>query len=67
MLRMGGLKAQHVLPKFSFVQPFRYEPAQAALALGRMIMGIAMQGMTGEGGSALTGDHQDETVAPGTR
>jgi hypothetical protein len=65
MFRMGGLKAQHMLAKFGFVQPFRHEPAQASLALGCMIMGIAVQRVTGKGRSALTGDHENETVAPG--
>lgn len=63
MFRMSGLKAQHMLAKISFVQPFRHEPAQTSLALGRMIMGIAVQGVTAKGRSSLTSDHQNEAVA----
>ena len=65
MAWMRRLEATHMLTKFRFVKPVGNEPPQAALALGNVIVTVAMQRMACIGGCSLASYHQNQPISPG--
>lgn len=57
---MGRLEADGMNAEAFFVEPEGHFTAQAALTLRRMKMRHAVEGVAGEGGSALAGDNKHE-------
>jgi hypothetical protein len=64
MSRMRRLEPGDKVTKLRFVKPVGNEPPQAALALGNVIMTVAMQRMAGIGGCSLSSHYEDQAVSP---
>lgn len=67
MSRMGRLESTDKVTKLRFVKPVGHEPSQAALALGNVIVTIAMERMAGIGGCSLSSYHENQPISLGAR
>jgi hypothetical protein len=67
MSRMRRLESAYKLTKLRFVKPVGNEPPQATLALGNVIVTVAMQRMAGIGRCSLSSHHENQPISPGAR
>jgi hypothetical protein len=64
MSRMRRLESGDKVAKLRFVKPVGNEPPQAPLALGNVIMTVAVQRMAGIGRCSLSRHYEDQAVSP---
>jgi hypothetical protein len=56
---MGRLESTDEVAKLRFVKPVGHKPSQAALALGNVVVTIAMERMAGIGRCSLSSHHEN--------